>query len=104
MGLYYISLYIFSYFEPSSIRMITIIPKQCITATIEDIAIDIVYVGELEIHTTLTDCCATFRIWSGPLLIALYLALTAKALDTPGMCYCMDILQKCTLLEDNRTF
>ena len=58
-------------------------PKHNISATIEGNAVDIIYVGELEIHTVLTYHCANYSVWPGSLLIVLYLALTAKTLDTP---------------------
>ena len=50
---------------------------------IEGNVTDTVYIGELEIHTLLTDHCATYNVWPGP-LIAQYLALTAKSLDAPS--------------------
>ena len=61
--------------------------KHCITGTIEGNGIDIIYIGELEIHTVLMYHCATYSVSSGSLLIVLYLALTAKSLDTPVLCY-----------------
>jgi len=57
-------------------------PKHGITSTIEGNAIDIIYVGELEIHKALKYHYANYRVWPGPLLIVLYLALTAKTLGT----------------------
>ena len=59
-------------------------PNHSISTPNEDNVIDIIYVGELEIHTVLTYHCAT----SGPLPIALYLALTAKNLGTPLLKQC----------------
>ena len=48
----------------------------------EGIVIDIIYVGELEIHTVLTYHCTTFSLWPGPLPIVLHMGLTAKPSDT----------------------
>ena len=56
-----------------------------IIATIEGNVFDIIYVGELEIHTVLMCHCAAYSLWPAPLYIALYLALAAKALDIPGL-------------------
>ena len=56
-----------------------------ITATIEGIVIDIIYVGELETHTVLMFHGVTDSVWPGSLFIVLYVALTAKTLDTPGL-------------------
>ena len=56
--------------------------KHNITATIEGNVIDIIYVGEPEIQIVLTNSYLTYRVWPGPLLIVLYLALSAKTLDT----------------------
>ena len=52
-----------------------------ITATIEGI----IYVGELETHTVLMFHGVTDSVWPGSLFIVLYVALTAKTLDTPGL-------------------
>ena len=60
-------------------------PKHSITATIENNVIDFIYVGELEMHTVVTYQCATYSVWPGPLLIVLYLALTAKTYETPAV-------------------
>ena len=48
--------------------------------------IDIMYVGELEIHTVLAYITALLVVCPGPLLISLLLALTAKGSDTPAIC------------------
>ena len=53
-------------------------PKHSIAATIEDNVIDIIYVGELEIHTLVTHHCVTYSVWPGPLLIVLHFALNAQ--------------------------
>ena len=58
-------------------------PKHSITLSIEGNAIDD---DKLEIRTVLTYHCATYSVLHGPLLIVLYWALAAKALDTP----CLD--------------
>ena len=63
--------------------LIMISPKHGITASIEGNVIDITYVGELEIHAEFTYHSATYSVWPGPLLFVLYLAPTAKTLDTP---------------------
>ena len=57
--------------------------KHSISATIDVNVIDIIYVGELEIHTILTYQCAKYCVWPGPLVVVPYLTLTAKTLDTP---------------------
>ena len=76
------SVYIFTLLQTLEKCLIMISPKNSITATIEGSAIDSIYVGELETHTVLTNHCATYSAWPGPMLIVLYLALTAKTLDT----------------------
>ena len=62
-----------------------ICPKHSIAAVIEGNIINVIYVGELDIHTVLKHRCAIYSVWSSPLLIGLYLALTAKTWDTPGL-------------------
>ena len=57
-------------------------PEHSIIAAIEGNVIDVIYVGEREIHIVLTYHCAAYILWPGPLLIVLYLALSAKTLDT----------------------
>ena len=59
--------------------------KHSISATIDINVIDTIYVGELEIHRVLTYHCATYSVWPSPLLIVLYLVLTAKTLDTSDL-------------------
>ena len=65
--------------------LIMIGPKHSITATIEGNVIDITYVDKLEIQTVFMYHCATYGAWPILLLIVLYLVLTAKSLDTPGI-------------------
>ena len=60
-------------------------PKYNISASIEGNGIDIIYASELEIDTVLTYHCATYIVWPDPLLIVLYLVLTAKILGTPDL-------------------
>ena len=60
-------------------------PEHSISATIEGSVSYIIDAGELEIHTVLTYHCATYSVRPGPLTVVLYLALTAKSLDTPGL-------------------
>ena len=60
-------------------------PKHSISAIIEGNIIDIIYVGELEIHTVLSYHCAIYSVWPNLLLIVLFLALNAKSLDTPDL-------------------
>ena len=59
-------------------------PKYSITATIKSNVIGIAYLGELEIHAVLMYHCATYSVWPGQLHLVLYLALTAKTMDTPA--------------------
>ena len=79
MVVYLICLYIFSIF------LQVISPKHSIAAVIEGNIINVIYVGELDIHTVLKHRCAICNVWSSPLLIALYLDLAAKTLDAPGL-------------------
>ena len=58
--------------------LIMISRKNSITATIEGNVIDIIYVGEGEIHRVLTYHYATYIDRHGPLLIVLYLILAVK--------------------------
>ena len=62
-------------------------PKHSIIATTEGNVIDIIHVGELEIHTALAYHWAFYSVWPGLLLIGLYLALIAKSLNIPGLHY-----------------
>ena len=81
-AVYHICLYVLSIFGNIEEISDMICPQHSITATIEGKVIDIKYVGELEIHAVLTYHCATYSVLPGPSLIALYLALTAKTLNT----------------------
>ena len=53
-------LYISSIFANVEECLIMIRPKHSISTAIED---NIIYVGELEIHTVLTYHCATYSVW-----------------------------------------
>ena len=59
-------------------------PRHSVTTTIEGNAIDIIYLGVLEIRAVITYHCATYSMWPGPLLIVLYLGFAAKTLNTPA--------------------
>ena len=65
--------------------LIVISAKHSIIATIEGNAINVIYKGELEIHTELTHRCATCSAWPCPLPILMYLALAAKTLDNSAL-------------------
>ena len=79
------SVYIINFSQALKKCLIMISTKHCITATIEDNVINITYVGEQEIHRVLTYHCATYSLWPRLLFIGLYLALSAKSLDTPAL-------------------
>ena len=78
-----------------------IAPKHSITAAIEGNVIDIIYAGELEIHIVLTYHCATYSMWLGPLVIFLYLDLTAKTLGLEDEFY-TDVTSDGLLLSFHR--
>ena len=88
------SVYVFNFVETLKKCLIMISPKHIINATITANVVDIIYVGELEIHTALTYHCATYSVWPGPLLIVLYLALTAKPLETSVIYICFEFENK----------
>ena len=71
--------------------------KHSINDTIEGKVIDIIYVGEREIHTILTYHYA--RVYPGPLLIVLCLAPSAKNFDTPDPKRLNFLLKNGTLLR-----
>ena len=78
------SVYIANFLQTLKKSRIVINLKHSIIFTIEGNVFDIIYVGELEVHTVLMCHCATYSLWPAPLYIALYLALAAKTLDIPG--------------------
>ena len=85
---YHISLYILSIFLQTLKKVYDMTsPKHSITATIESNIFDFIYVGELEINTELTHHCPKYSVWPGPLPITVYMAHTAKALETTGLDY-----------------
>ena len=81
----YMSVYIVNFLQALKKGPIMISQKHSITAAIGGNVIDIIYVGELEIHTTLTYHYVTYSVWPCPLLIVLYLAFTAKTLHIPDL-------------------
>ena len=83
MQISYMSVYIVNFLQALKKCLMMISQKHSISATIEGNVIDIMYLGELEIHTALTYHCTTYSAWPGPFLIVLYLVLNAKSLETP---------------------
>ena len=61
--------------------------KHSIAVTIDGNAIDFIHTGEIEIqHSESTQYEGiTYRVWPGLSFIVLYLARTAKSLDTPDL-------------------
>ena len=79
----FISVYIVNFLQTLKGCLIMIGTMHSIITTIEGYVMDITNIGEQEIQTVLTHHCATYSERPGPLLVALYLALTAGSLDTP---------------------
>ena len=72
----HIPVYIINILQMLKKCLIVISTKHSITATFEGNG-QILYVGELEIHTVLTYHCATYNMLPGPLLIVPYLLITS---------------------------
>ena len=79
------SVYIVNILQKLKKCLIMISPKHSNSATIEGDVIDLIYVGELEIHTVLACHCVAYSVWPGPLPVVLYVAPSAEISDSPGV-------------------